>query len=60
LGGNDFRRGLPRDELERIAPALMLQLPTELFHNPEVLGFWQARSPPSLRVPLFAQRDAKS
>jgi hypothetical protein len=43
--GNGFTGGLPRDELERIAPALMLQLPTEVFHNPEVPGFWQARSP---------------
>jgi hypothetical protein len=43
---NNFTRGLPRKELERIAPALLLQLPTELFHNPEVLGFWQVRSPP--------------
>ena len=43
VAGNAYTGGLPREELEAIAPALLIQLPTEIFHNPESLVFWQVR-----------------
>ena len=52
--GNAFTGGLPREELEAIAPALLIQLPTEVFHNPESPLFWQSRAADAARAEVAA------
>ena len=49
---NAFTRGLPRRELEAIAPALLIQLPTEIFHNPEALVFWRSDAADAARASI--------
>lgn len=51
---NAFTGGLPREELEAIAPALLIQLPTEVFHNPEAPQFWHSAAADEARAAIAA------